>query len=222
MTALARARGTVAGDAARFMLPQPIGDPAAVVTADLAPLDVGGRYDLTSHGGRGGRRRRGIRAETSARAIYDPRQPVPIPTGPRLLWASQPSGAGWSELALRWAAAAGARFRVYLGDEGRLAAALGIPVNQAEMRAARAGRIWARSRDLADRRQFTLLTEQPIEEQGGTVVFRAPVAGVAARRPVRPGRAGFGRRSRSRFRGPPASSRSRCPAIRRRLRPPST
>jgi hypothetical protein len=96
------------------------------------------------------------------RRVFDPRPVAPNPTGK-------------AELALMWNAPSPlARYRVYLGDERRLANALQLtPADLGSTRAAR-----AKTGALADKGLFTLLTEQPLlPDADGVVRFQYQLPG---------------------------------------------
>jgi hypothetical protein len=111
--------------------------------------------------------------------IHDPRPPHVTVTSPRLIWCSPAGPSGASQLALQWPASAGAAgYRVYLGDERRLAATLGLTVDAALPRCVRAKAVWDRRGQLHDKRQFTLLNEAlAVPDANGIVRFTAPLSG---------------------------------------------
>ncbi|MFE9658938.1 hypothetical protein [Streptomyces sp. NPDC005955] len=115
------------------------------------------------------------------REIHDPRALAPVPTGPRLLWCGRPDSTGRAELALTWPSPPGpAAYRVYLAQERRLAAALGLPPDApTTLRAVRARRLWAHERQhpLAGKDAFSLLTEKPVTAGGSRAEFRIQLPG---------------------------------------------
>lgn len=97
---------------------------------------------------------------TTPCAIFDARPPRPLHTSPIIAWTSFPDSTGLSRIDLSWPAANGAaRYRLYLGDARRLAAALSLDIPDGATRAEVAGLIHARSSDLANKNAFTLLDE---------------------------------------------------------------
>ena len=97
-----------------------------------------------------------------------------VGTGPQLIWSGRPDAIGRSELGVQWSPPdARARYRVYLGDERVLSAALGLTVDASQPRAERAFTVWQRQAQLAGKESFSLLTEEPIGADGdGVVRFR--------------------------------------------------
>jgi hypothetical protein len=127
------------------------------------------------------------------REIFDPRPVIPNPTAPTLVWTGRLDPEGQAELSVTWPAPnRKAAYRVYLGDERRLAAALGIPEGVLRgtaqdpphrlhgTRALAADVICAADRvqELADKGQFTLLNETPVSPDAhGVVIFPHRVPG---------------------------------------------
>ena len=101
-------------------------------------------------------------AGTRAVTVRDPRVGPAPRTGPALIWTAAGDASGLAELGLQWPGAERTRYRVYLGDERVLAAALGLTVDPSKPRAERAAAIVAESARLADKGLFTLLTAEPV------------------------------------------------------------
>ncbi|MBV9544523.1 MAG: hypothetical protein JOY61_09100 [Chloroflexi bacterium] len=107
----------------------------------------------------------------ASRIVTDPRAYPVAKTGPRLIWTGRPDATGRAELGLQWPATGSqAQYRVYLGDERVLAAALGIGVDPTTPRAERARVIWQRRIELTDKSRFTLITSEPIAPSADRVV----------------------------------------------------
>jgi hypothetical protein len=168
--------GTIAGSSARIPVVPGLENPT-IVQAVVRDVNVGAALEVEISATSEDADATPSDVAIGRRSVHDPRRPAPILTAPRVLWCSQPDPTGFSELAIRWPAADGTRFRVYLGDERRLAAELGIAVDAGELRATRARTIWLRSGELARRASFTLLTQDPVTAQGGSAVFRQPLPG---------------------------------------------
>lgn len=127
------------------------------------------------------------------REVFDPRPVIPNPTAPVLVWAGRVDPTGLAELSLTWPAAnLQTGYRVYLGDERRLAKALSIPEGVLQgtaqnpphrlhhTRALAADKISEadRAQELADKGQFTLLNETPVKPAAnGVVTFQHRLPG---------------------------------------------
>ena len=154
---------TVDGDPQASQPPPPQTDPPTPLTWDV-PLDLGVGEEgarvvvATLVTGEPGPPRTGTRTAK----VRDPRVAPAPPTGPELIWTSAGDASGLAELGLQWPAADHARYRVYLGDERVLGAALGIPLDPAKPRAARAAAIVPRAAELGDKALFTQLTAEAI------------------------------------------------------------
>jgi hypothetical protein len=97
-------------------------------------------------------------ATTTTVSVRDPRRPVPLVTGPAVLWAARPDPTGSAELALRLPAQpAGWTHRVYLAEETALRRALGLPLERDHNRAQRAKEIADAAGRVTDRGLFTLV-----------------------------------------------------------------
>jgi hypothetical protein len=107
------------------------------------------------------------------RTVFDPRPVIPNKTAPTVRWAGRLDPMGKAELALLWnAPIAGTLYRVYLGDQRRLADVLGLANADLPTRAAWADAIHhaAEGGALNDKKQFTLLTEKPLKAGADSVV----------------------------------------------------
>jgi hypothetical protein len=154
------------------------GQTAVLVEALPAPTPRAGKLSLSLSLTFADTEGRVSAASVRDRLICDPRAPRTITTGPKLIWASASDPTGWSELSIEWDADPAADgYRVHLGDERRLASALGLPVNETDLRAKRARLIWERRGDLADKGTFTLLTEELVRAEGALVKFATRLPG---------------------------------------------
>lgn len=118
----------------------------------------------------------------TSRRVFDPRPVTPNPTAPTILWTGRLDPTGKAELALMWNTPGPlARYRVYLGDERRLANALLLPpAGPGSTRAARAKAIYDQDKTgaLGDKGLFTLLTEEPLQpDADGVVRFQYQIPG---------------------------------------------
>lgn len=119
------------------------------------------------------------------REVFDPRPLFPNPTAPILIWTGRLDPTGQAELSVTWPAPnPQAGYRVYLGDERRLAEALGIsegvlqgtelnpPHRLHHTRALAADKICERDRllELGNKGLFTLLNETPVNPAGDGIV----------------------------------------------------
>jgi hypothetical protein len=97
-------------------------------------------------------------ATTTTVTVRDSRRPVPLVTGPAVLWAARPDPTGTAELELRLPAVApGWTHRVYLAEETALRRALGRPLHRDRNRAQRAKEVVDAAAGVADRGLFTLV-----------------------------------------------------------------
>ncbi len=124
--------------------------------------------------------------------VFDPRPISANPTSPNLLWTGRLDATGKAELAITWPAVdPNIGYRVYLGDERRLAVALAIPDDVLHgtdqvpphrlhsTRALAADKICeaASAGRLREKALFTLLTEQPLKPVNGNVRFQFQLPG---------------------------------------------
>jgi hypothetical protein len=110
--------------------------------------------------------------------VHDPRRPSPIIRGPTLIWTSRRDSTGSAEIALSWTPLPGhAAYRVYLSDENRLAASLGLAL-PADAARADIAKSLSDGGGAAGKDAFSLATETPIAvPASGPVHFRAQVPG---------------------------------------------
>jgi hypothetical protein len=155
----------------------PSGDEPAVARMPAGATEVGGDRPVTVVARFRDADGRPSGDGTAVLVVHDPRAPRWVPTSPTLRFTARADPTGLAQLALRWAPVLGADdYRVYLGDERRLADQLGLVTDPAAPRAERVRAIWARADELGDKRLFTLLESAPVSA-GGSVRFTHQIPG---------------------------------------------